>query len=311
MRRAIGSLLVLVLVVAAGACSSGPGEVRADARPAARNTTASTRSAAGCDPATDPLTGGTLVHGGVERAHNVTFPPGEGPFPVVLNLHGVSGDRHTQDGATGLPVVGFYRGFATVTPESAPGHQRWDLEPDGRDVGYLRALLDRLAASPCVDARRIYAVGFSNGAMMAIQLACLHPDRLAAVGAVGGLVALDACAGADPAGPPPPPLVVVHGTADPSVGYDGRLSPRVVPLAGYERGPSVAALAAVWAARRGCTAAPVTTVLGPDVRFDHCDDVTLVAVEGAGHVWPGRAAGTELDANELLWSFFEPRTIAG
>jgi len=34
------------------------------------------------------------------------------------------------------------------------------------DVGFMAAILDRLEANLCVDRRRVYAAGMSNGAIM-------------------------------------------------------------------------------------------------------------------------------------------------
>jgi polyhydroxybutyrate depolymerase len=237
---------------------------------------------------------------GAGRAHNLAVPDGAGPFPAVISLHGVSGTKDHQDAATGLPEHGRVEGFVTLTPETAPDETRWSLDPDGEDVAYLLALADRLAAAPCVDGSRIYLAGFSMGAMMALQLSCVAPERFAAVGTVSGLVDVDACSSG-----PAEPLVAVHGTADPSIGYDGVMAPSVVDLVGYAVGPDVESLAASWADRQGCTTPPREEHHGDDRRLDFCDDVALVAVTGGDHVWPGPNAGTALDANRVLWAFFD------
>jgi len=49
------------------------------------------------------------------------------------------------------------------------------------DVGFTRAILDAIQAEACVDARRIYATGCSNGGGMAYDLACRAADVIAAV----------------------------------------------------------------------------------------------------------------------------------
>ncbi len=60
------------------------------------------------------------------------------------------------------------------------------------DVGFVAALIDCVAGWLPVDRRRVYAVGISNGAMMAARLASQLPDRIAAFGQVAGTVAEDA-----------------------------------------------------------------------------------------------------------------------
>jgi poly(3-hydroxybutyrate) depolymerase len=70
-------------------------------------------------------------------------------------------------------------------------------------------------------------------------------------------------------------------------------------------GPAVESLAASWAHRQGCTTPPREGPHGDDRRHDICDDVAQVAVTGGDHVWPGPHRGTALDANRVLWAFFD------
>ena len=62
-----------------------------------------------------------------------------------------------------------------------------------------------------IDARRIYATGFSNGAMMCFRLAAEMSDRIAAIGTVAGTMARGL-----PAPSRPVPLIHFHGTLDPA-----------------------------------------------------------------------------------------------
>ncbi len=49
------------------------------------------------------------------------------------------------------------------------------------DVGFVAAMLDDIESAYCINTRRIYATGFSNGGMFVQRLACDMADRLAAV----------------------------------------------------------------------------------------------------------------------------------
>lgn len=40
------------------------------------------------------------------------------------------------------------------------------------DVGYLRALIDKIEQDYSIDPKRIYATGILNGGMMSYRLAC-------------------------------------------------------------------------------------------------------------------------------------------
>jgi poly(3-hydroxybutyrate) depolymerase len=50
----------------------------------------------------------------------------------------------------------------------------------------LARVLDELGATYPIDSDRVFAVGASNGAIMAYRLACELPDRITGVAAVGG-----------------------------------------------------------------------------------------------------------------------------
>jgi polyhydroxybutyrate depolymerase len=108
------------------------------------------------------------------------------------------------------------------------------------------------------------------------------------------------------------PILDFHGTADPTVPYEGDVS----------RGwLSVAATIDDWVARDGCTGPGVETLATGNVRcmtHGKCRDeaeVTLCTVAGGGHTWPGGAnvpwiAGEgktshSVIADDLIWSFFQ------
>lgn len=50
-------------------------------------------------------------------------------------------------------------------------------------------MLDALGREPCVDARRVYATGLSNGGVMAHRPGCELSDRIAAIAPVAGRTA--------------------------------------------------------------------------------------------------------------------------
>ena len=56
------------------------------------------------------------------------------------------------------------------------------------DIGFFRALLDKLIADGLADARHIYVTGVSGGGMMAFRLGCELSDRIAAIAPVLALL---------------------------------------------------------------------------------------------------------------------------
>lgn len=103
---------------------------------------------------------------------------GTGPFPTVLGLHPLAGDKDDFDTALARFRLA---GFATCVID-LPAHG--DLFDDQRlradDEGVATAALDHLAGRPDVDPRRLAVLGGSLGALFALRTAAASP-RVAAV----------------------------------------------------------------------------------------------------------------------------------
>ena len=53
------------------------------------------------------------------------------------------------------------------------------------DMGFIRALIDRVKAEHAINPKRVYAFGYSNGGHMAFRLAIEAPEEAAAIAAIG------------------------------------------------------------------------------------------------------------------------------
>jgi polyhydroxybutyrate depolymerase len=184
-------------------------------------------------------------------------------------------------------------------------------------VAFIRAVLDDLAQTFLVDARRVYATGMSNGAIMAYRLASELSDRIAAVAPVAGTMGTERCEPKRPV-----PLLHFHGTNDEFIPFAGGRS--VKSLSGtnfYSVDHSIQA----WVKANGCSEEPTTEEL-PDQAKDGTKvlkktfgggrdgaEVVLVVIEGGGHTWPGRPlperslgkVTANVSANDVMWEFFE------
>jgi len=228
--------------------------------------------------------------------------------PLLVVLHGAGSSAARFEAKTGFDQLADEDRFIVAYPDGiAVGSSRtWNA---GRccppasatgvdDVAFVVALLDRLEATYPVDVRRVYAVGHSNGAMLAQRLGCEESRRFVAVASVAGSLELPGCA--------PRPAVAmleIHGTAD-----------RQVPMS--------AALAAVRVWRRAdrCATERNVTVAGPVMtetwRCVDGTDVRSVQIAGADHPWPGgrtppptgQHASDALDASLVAWSFLSSHT---
>jgi polyhydroxybutyrate depolymerase len=179
----------------------------------------------------------------------------------------------------------------------------------------VEALLAELREGYDIDPQRVYAAGFSNGGMFALRLACALSERIAALGVVSGVMAEPVLANCAPGRPVP--VVLIHGTADADLPWEGKSDLASVP-------ETVAA----WVRLNGCRAMPAIeswdreqdgTAIRRE-RYGGCtpgSSVELYAVEEGGHRWPGGSAlwqywlsgkrSEELDAGQVLWRFFAER----
>lgn len=241
-----------------------------------------------------------------DRTTHVHHPDGApAGAPLVIVLHGAGGSGTQVEADLGWDALADRSGFVVAYPDGLDG--TWnggDCCGQARsrgvdDVGFLAALAGRIAAEDRTDPRRVYAVGFSNGAILAYAWACGRPGELAGIGPVAGAVLVPCPA------PAPLTVVAVHGSADDRVPFGGGAG------AGGAQYPTVDGSLAPFLAADGCSPAPVLTDDPPaTVGTWTCTSgfrvVRDVIAEG-GHAWPGAgpeagASDTPLDATGFLWA---------
>jgi polyhydroxybutyrate depolymerase len=170
-------------------------------------------------------------------------------------------------------------------------------------------MLDELEKLYCVDTKRVYAAGFSNGGMLSQRLGCELSNRIAAIGPVAGPLAFDSCTPSRPV-----PVIEFHGTSDFVVFYNGG------SLSGAK---SVDETIAFWVANNTCTdSQPQSVYSNGDsscVEYQSCAAsaaVRLCTVDGGGHQWPGgTSAGPagkltqDIEASEEMFTFFSAHPL--
>ena len=189
------------------------------------------------------------------------------PLPVVIDLHGYSSGAAFEAAATGLGKYGDAHNFVTITPEGSgdPKFVTWDTALGSADVKFFADLLDHVEHTMCIDTRRVFVAGYSQGAFMTSTLACVYADRIAAVAPNAGIRDAPGCKPSRPV-----PVVAFHGTADRHIAYRGGLGPDGLKLPAYDgsgrtmgeeglqhrpplNGAAIPVIAAAWAKRNGCT----------------------------------------------------------
>lgn len=277
---------------------------------------------AGCTTASARTETIELTVDGIDRTARVTAPRPDGDerLPLLVALHGAGQNATRFDESTRLPDAVEERRFVLVTPNGTGANELtlgWNAgaccqaaEGDVDDIAFLEALVERVGRDHPVDRDRVYVAGFSNGGMLAYRAACERGDRIAAIAVVAGSQVVEECAA-----PRAVPVFAMHGTADPTVPYEG--GPPVRPP--YPGAPlwenrSVAESLGFWAERDLCAGPPAATVDGPVTRqvWPGCR-VRLDTVHEGEHTWfgaPGsREAGREPagtpSATARILDFFE------
>ena len=237
--------------------------------------------------------------GGLSRSVLVHVPPDydeSAGTPLVLNFHGFGSDAPQQALLSEMSVAADIRGLLVAYPYGVgmswnAGQccgSAWTDSVD--DIAFVVAMIDALSERYCVDPRRIFATGMSNGGFLSHRIGCELADRVAAIAPVAGVLGIpvEECAPSRPM-----PVMHFHGTADPLVPYEGGL-----PLTGWDvEGVldfmSVADSTQAWRDIDGCSAASDSSYHQGDSACDRWKDcaggseVILCTVEGGGHTWPG------------------------
>ena len=264
---------------------------------------------------------------------------GSEAVPLLFSFHGLGSNPEGQIELTGFDALAEQEGFIAVFPEATtldpeeypdcaqylpelPGANimwniglNWTLQYCAGidDVGFVSDMVDWFDANYNIDGGRIYATGMSNGAMFTYYVALMLPDTFAGIAPVCSPMTVN---GFEFEGVPPLTVIMMMGTADPIVNYDG------MPYAYGSMNDTVD----FWLGVDGITSEPVETVWGPagsDSTVVHRyaysggtdgTEVVFFKVEGGGHTWPGGplyspyvgAVTTHIDGSALIWKHLPP-----
>lgn len=255
-----------------------------------------------------------LMFDGRTRRYYVHVPPsydGSVAVPLVLDFHGFTSDPPQQIALSEMNPKSDAEGFVAVYPEGWGGAKSWNgglccgdaASMDLDDVGLVRAIIDDVASRVCIDRRRVYSTGMSNGGFLSHRLACEASDVIAAIAPVAGVIGvpMESCTPGRAV-----PVIHFHGTSDLLVPYNG----------GSFGFPGVEETMMGWATRNGCDPTSMETYSMGDTTcqtWSGCDEgvlVTLCTSRGEGHWWPGGpGSGADIDATDTMWEFMSAYSL--
>jgi polyhydroxybutyrate depolymerase len=248
----------------------------------------------------------TLSWDGRERSYLLYAPPNAGgELPLVVALHGASQDGAAFAEETQFAAVAAAMRMAVVFPDGSgtePGKLSWNAHfccgvgaaEQVDDIGFIGALIDRIAATLPIDRKRVYATGMSNGGMLSYQLAAAHPEWFAAIAPVSATIGGTSRAGdrfVIAAPDRPVPVMIVHGRKDPFVLFEGGSS----ALISYPKRSNMAVADSLsfWTAADGCAAPPAVSEPAPGrlrrTVYGTCRDGSEIIaweIEDGEHNWP-------------------------
>jgi polyhydroxybutyrate depolymerase len=246
-----------------------------------------------------------LVIGTEDRPASVAIPRDYDPevtYPLLMVLHGRGSDGKRQAGYFQLFPLVDEKQFVMLYPDggtfNSQGKRVWNgavccTEPGDPidDVGYLSDLIEEATQTYNVDPKRVYLIGHSNGGFMSFRMACEASTFFTAMVSLAGSTWLDT-AECQP-GTPPVSVLVVHGTADETVFYEGGIFESEDEQFGY---PGAVEVTERSAATAGCDT-DATTALGT------VDLVPMVDGEETERV--GYQTGCDEGLDSELWTLHD------
>lgn len=269
----------------------------------------------------------TLLLDGNERSYHVHLPSiyyeTNSAVPLVIALHGGFGSGEQFRDQSKLNNKANSEGFIVVYPDGLEnpgllGVRSWNAgdccgknatELDTNDVGFISTLIEKLSDNFRLDTAKVYATGHSNGAMMSYRLACDLSDKITAIAPNAGAHRFHSCNPSRPV-----PVLHMHSKLDENAPYLGGEGDNAM-FSGVHN--PVSESLAVFSDIADCQKHDVdqSNSLYTHEVFSECDNgVTLeyYLTEDGGHSWPGGEQSrdgaddpsTAIDANALLWTFF-------
>lgn len=238
------------------------------------------------------------------------------PMPLVLVFHGDEGNGRSISNVTRFNELADKKGFIVVYPDGID--QKWSLRGNAQgrvdDVSFVNVLINDLKQQINIDSHKIYATGFSRGAILTQALACKLPDKISAFASVAGSLPVRLKSNCQPR--TSISMLTINGTNDRDVLYEGDDHTQRGALL------SISDMVDFWRSHDQCTSSNESPNFSKDkvktAIYTGCSgnsEVWQLAVVNGGHFWPGGSSTDKslnkfnaklgLNASETIWNFFQ------
>ena len=259
-----------------------------------------------------------------DRFYVIELPARPEGAPLIVALHGGGGSPDQFARASGLARAALREGYAVAFPAGSGRRGDRLLTWNGGyccgyasrnrvdDEAFLAAVIRDATTRYGLDPARVYLTGMSNGSIMIETFAARNPDLVRAIAGVAGTMDTGSVRVVGPV-----PALIIHGTVDPMVPYDGGRGDSSLTRTDFASVPSVvAAFLTPWGpvqmiSRTIDSRDDVTSVTVTDHSKGGRVVLRLMTVEGGGHHWPGgrktrpdQGKTQEIDANAEILRFF-------
>jgi len=262
----------------------------------------------------------TVTVKGKQRQYYIYLPKGidlKKEYPAVITFHGFESDANGIKWLIQPEQKANDYKYILIFPNAL--NKSWNVgkglgskNKNADDKAFLSSLLDVLPARHPINKKKIYAMGFSNGAQMSALAYCHFGKRIAAVGIVAHSMNIKNCQPKYKT-----PVAVFQGTADKYVPYNGGGKYQIKSFKDsidfFVKANNVESIVdkVVNLKTVGCQ------------RFQNVNKSSKVigcTLKGNGHSWPGArkfkpevfgAANKEINATDFLFNFFKQYSTPG
>lgn len=189
------------------------------------------------------------VNGGQKRDYLINVPnsySNNSAVPLMIALHGRSWTAAGFRDLSQINLLSNANNFIVAYPDGL--QNSWNAGNccsliGADDVTLISGMIDSISSKYNIDKTRVWALGWSNGGMMAYRLACELSEKVTAIAIGGAVFAADSCKPAKPVS-----VFAIHGTDD-----------QTLPIEGYVVGPPPLKSAEKYAGYAGCTSSNATS----------------------------------------------------